>query len=323
MIRWISLMTGAVLVMAACGGSSDPAVAPAVSDSPPSNDASASPELPELSVDDLPPASLGAFAVDLHGARITPQILAGYGDPNVHQIAARDANAWVTVGDSANTGAAYVARYGLDGVEVGRVNDDGRPLGIETDPLGRGALFGDAFNEELHFYETSSDSIATTIGNVVSSLRPIVLNSDGSIWSIASGDRLARVDPESGAAEKTQLADQNTPTDALLIGDTFWQSDVLADAVTSFNCHTEATATFAIPFATALLELCDGSILVSGEQLHTIDAATGDATDLRSVVYPTGASSFLQNSTRSFKPTRASLPSAPTTGVSFDSISMR
>ena len=93
MIRRISLMTGAVLVMAACGGSSDPAVAPAVSDSPPSNDASASPELPELSVDDLPLASLGAFAVDLHSARITPQILAGYGDPNVHQIAAEDANA--------------------------------------------------------------------------------------------------------------------------------------------------------------------------------------------------------------------------------------
>ena len=82
------------------------------------------------------------------------------------------------------------------------------------------------------------------------------------------------------------MADQNTPTDALLIGDTFWQSDVLADAVTSFNCHTEATVTFAIPFATALLELCDGSIVMSGEQLHTIDAATGDVTDLGSVVYP-------------------------------------
>jgi streptogramin lyase len=247
----------------------------------------------ETTVGDTTTPAAGGFAVDLDGGRIAPELVAGYGDLSVHQVAA-GSDVWVTVGDAAGGGEAFIVRYALDGSEIARIPDDGRPLGIVADPDGRGAWFGDAFNGTLEFVDASSDSIASVIDGAVSSLGSTILSEEGSIWSMSSRTTLVRVDPaEAQVVEEFEVGFESSPGSLVLDGGILWGNDTTADTVTAVDLQTGTTQAFTVAGPAAMIPLDDGTILVSGEEaLATIDPATGEVTDVGAVVYPDKSEAF-------------------------------
>jgi hypothetical protein len=284
-------LTAAVMMIAACGGGEDDAGTGSTTAASSSPTETTAPMVGET-VAPLPGGTLGetaagAFSVDLEGARLAAEIIAGYADLSVQQVAAGDADVWVTVGDTPNEGDAYVARYDLAGSEVARVAIDGRPLGVVGDPNGRGVWFGDNFFGRLEFIDGSTDSIATSIEDGVSSLSTSILDAEGSIWSMRSISDLIRVDPVSGEiADEIETSFQSSQSDLLLVDGTLWGSEPLADTVTAIDLATGSSRTFMIPGADAMAVLDDGTILVSGDELATIDPATGSVDLIGAVVYP-------------------------------------
>lgn len=289
MRNWAGFAMVAAVMLAACGGGGGDNGRTVESTS--STIGTTSPTVDETvaaaSEGTSEPAATGAFSVDMESARITPDIVAEYGALGVHQVAAGAADVWVTVGDTPNEGEAFVVRHDLTGAEVARIPDDGRPLGIIVDPGGRGAWFGDNFHGTLEFVDASTNSIAITIDNAVSSLSTTLLDEGESIWSMRSTSALVRVDPGSGEiAQEIETTLASSQSDLLLDRGTLWSSDSLADTVTAFDLATGSAQTFTIPGADSMVVLEDGRILVAGDELATIDPTSRSVAAIGAVVYP-------------------------------------
>ena len=235
----------------------------------------------------------GGFAVDLDGGRVAAELVAAFGDLRVHQVAA-DADVWVTAGDAAAGGEAFVIRFGLDGSEAARVPDDGRPLGIVIDPDGRGAWFGDAFHGTLEFVDASTDSIAARVDGVVSSLGTAILSDGDSLWSMPSRSTLVEVDPS--AAEvvgEYEVGFESSPGTLVLENGVLWGNDTTIDTVTAVDPAEGTAQIHAVPGPAAMVGLDDGTMLVSGDEaLVVIDPSTGDVSELGGVVYPDKSEAF-------------------------------
>lgn len=242
---------------------------------------------------DTTPPPGGGFAVDLDGGRVAADLVAAYGDLRVHQVAA-GADVWVTAGDAAAGGEAFVIRYGLDGSETARVPDDGRPLGIVIDPDGRGAWFGDAFHGTLEFVDASTDSIAAQVDGVVSSLGTTILSDGGSLWSMPSRSALVEVDPSAAeVVAEYEVGFESSPGTVVLEDGILWGNDTTIDTVTAADPAAGTAQTYPVPGPAAMVPLDDGTILVSGEQaLVVIDPATGEVAELGGVVYPDKSEAF-------------------------------
>lgn len=285
------------LILSACGGdssndneasdSADEAAdvsEEAVADSGTSQPDSTEPP-PES--DDEGSAAAGAFAVDLDGSRQTGVQVADYGELNVHQVETDDSTVWVTAGDAANEGGAYVALYDLAGSEIGRVDVDGRPLGIAADPDGRGVWYNDGFNGNVDFIDGTAIAVGASIDDATSSLNTVVLNDAGSIWSMRSRDDLVRIDTEAGVvAEEILVPFESSQGNLIMADGTLWGSDILSDTVTAVDLETGEADVFQVVSADAMVLLDTGAVLVAGEQLVTIDPTSGAVTELGSVIYP-------------------------------------
>jgi hypothetical protein len=236
-------------------------------------------------------ATAGAFTVDLDGSRIGPELVAGYGELNVARVAAGESDVWVSVGDAANDGEAFIARYDLSGTEVARIPDDGRPIGLAIDASGLGAWFGDNFHSTLEFVDAATNEVTWSIADGVTLGRSLIETGDA-VWSLGYGG-LLQVDAATGeVVEQFDLDFESSPSDLLLVGETLWGSDSLGDTVTALDLNGGPAQTFALPGADAMVLLDDGTILVAGDELASIDLSTGEMTIIGAVIYPDKNESF-------------------------------
>jgi hypothetical protein len=230
-------------------------------------------------------ATAGAFTIDLDGSRIGPELVAGYGELGVGRVAAGDFDVWVTVGDAANDGEAFIARYDLSGTEIARIPDDGRPIGLVVDPSGLGVWFGDNYHSTLEFVDAATNEVTWSIADGVT-LGSSLIETRAAVWSLGYPG-LLRVDAATGeVVEQYDLDFESSPSDLLLVGETLWGSDSLGDTVTALDLNGGPAQTFTLPGADAMVLLDDGTILVAGDELASIDPATGEMTAIGAVIYP-------------------------------------
>jgi hypothetical protein len=230
-------------------------------------------------------ASAGAFTIDLDGSRIGPELVAGYGELNVARVAAGEFDVWVSVGDAANDGEAFIARYDLSGTEIARIPDDGRPIGLVVDPSGLGVWFGDNFHSTLEFVEAATNEVTWSIADGVT-LGSSLIETRGAVWSLGYPG-LLQVDAATGeVVEQFDVDFRSSPSDLLLVGETLWGSDITGDTVTGLDLNGGPAQTFSLPGADAMVLLDDGTILVAGEELASIDPDTGEMTTIGAVIYP-------------------------------------
>lgn len=230
-------------------------------------------------------ATAGTFAIDLDGSRIGPELVAGYGELNVGRVAAGEVDVWVSVGDVANDGEAFIARYDLAGTEIARVSDDGRPIGLIVDPSGLGVWFGDNFHSTLEFIDAATNEVTWSITDGVT-LGSSLIETRDAVWSLGYPG-LLQVDAATGeVVEQFDLDFGSSPSDLLLVGETLWGSDLLGDTVTTLDLNGGSAQTFAVPGADAMVLLDDGTILVAGDELTSIDPVTGEMTAIGAVIYP-------------------------------------
>jgi hypothetical protein len=270
------------IVVAACG-SDDPGVSEDTAAAASSTTAAAT-TTGEVTTT-IAAATTGAFTIDLDDSRIEPELVAGYGELSVGQVAAGEFDVWVSVGDAANDGEAFIARYDLFGTEIARIPDDGRPIGLVVDPSGLGVWFGDNFHSTLEFIYASTNEVTWSITDGVT-LGSSLIETLDAVWSLGYPG-LLQVDAATGeVVEQFDLDFESSPSDLLLVGETLWGSDLLGDTVTALDLNGGPAQTFALPRPDAMVLLDDGMILVAGDELSSIDPATGAMNTIGAVIYP-------------------------------------